>query len=98
MCESDSWCAGLVSHHRLAKRPARLDPSVGESGPHDLAVRTTSLVHGVIRPSHPAPNTRDDRVAPLLWVQDGLMISRNSEKWKENFGYEPHTRQDLESS
>jgi hypothetical protein len=23
------------------------------------------------RPSHPAPNVRDDREAPLLWEQDG---------------------------
>ena len=38
------WCAGLVSHHRLADHHPRLDPSVGESGPHDLAVRTTSHV------------------------------------------------------
>jgi len=30
-------CAGLVSHRRPAKRLARLDPSVGGSGPHDFA-------------------------------------------------------------
>src|SRR5262245_30867687 len=26
---------------------------------------------GDVRPSHPAPNVRDDREAPLLWVRDG---------------------------
>jgi hypothetical protein len=26
------------------------------------------------RPSHPAPNVRDDREAPLLWVRDARMI------------------------
>jgi len=24
-----------------------------------------------MRPSHPAPNVRDDREAPLMWVRDG---------------------------
>jgi len=33
------WCTGLFSHHRFAKRPAKLDTSVGVSGPHGLAVR-----------------------------------------------------------
>jgi hypothetical protein len=34
----------LVSLHRLAKRPARLDPSNGGSGPHDLTVREDAFV------------------------------------------------------
>src|SRR5262249_16371143 len=38
------WSAGLVSLHRPAIRLAELDPSVGGSGPHDLAVRTASHV------------------------------------------------------
>jgi hypothetical protein len=33
------WCTGLVSHHRLPIIIDRLDSSIGESGPHDLAVR-----------------------------------------------------------
>jgi hypothetical protein len=62
-----SLVTGLSCHHRLADHPARLDASVGASGPHDFAVR-----HGAARPasprrpSHPAPNVRDDREAPLL--------------------------------
>jgi hypothetical protein len=62
---------GLFCHRRFADNPAKLDTSVGVSGPHDFAVR-----HSFIRrlkpprPSHPAPNVRDDREAPLLWEQD----------------------------
>ena len=44
-----------------------LDASVGASGPHDFAVRDeqrSSLRPS--RPSHPSPNVRDDREAPLL--------------------------------
>jgi hypothetical protein len=44
-----------------------LDSSVGESGPHDFAVRTRITRQLMpIRPSHPASNTRDDREAPLF--------------------------------
>ena len=28
------------------------------------------IAPGDVRPSHPAPNVRDDREPPLLWVQD----------------------------
>jgi len=49
-------CAGLFSHRRPAKRPARLDPSVGGSGPHDFAVRpgrVRQLRQSVHRIPHP---------------------------------------------
>src|SRR5262249_29694001 len=42
-------CTGLVSHRRLAKRPARLDPSVGGTGPHGLAVREDAFVRARAR-------------------------------------------------
>jgi hypothetical protein len=43
-----------------------LDPSVGRSGPRDFAVRLDlARLATSTRPSHPAANTRDDRVAPL---------------------------------
>jgi hypothetical protein len=29
------------------------------------------IAPGTLRPSHPAPNVRDDREAPLLWARDG---------------------------
>jgi hypothetical protein len=66
-------CTGLVSHRRLSVRHARLDPSVGRSGPHDLTVRAgAARLAPPARPPHPAPNTRDDRVAPLSRARDLL--------------------------
>ncbi len=43
-CSALSLASGLFSHHRRANRFARLDPSVGGSGPHGLAVRIVPLV------------------------------------------------------
>jgi hypothetical protein len=44
-----------------------LNASVGASGPHDFTVRfKRSRQKHHPRPSHPAPNVRDDREAPLL--------------------------------
>jgi hypothetical protein len=46
--------------------------STGTPGPHDFAVRIVLFVRmdqprcNPIRPSHPAPNARDDRETPLL--------------------------------
>jgi len=59
---------GLSCHRRLQDhRLDRLDTSVGMSGPHDFAVRIDARrLRASIRPSHPAPNVRDDREAPLL--------------------------------
>jgi hypothetical protein len=39
------------------------------------------------RPSHPAPNVRDDREAPLLWARDGGIYKGDlvSEKQKYFF-------------
>jgi hypothetical protein len=66
---------GLFCHRHPADNSARLDASVGASGPHDFAVASVSFVRAYAlilkRPSHPAPNVRDDREAPLLWEQDG---------------------------
>jgi hypothetical protein len=39
MCESNSRRTGFVSHRRLPVISDKLDPSIGESGPHDFAVR-----------------------------------------------------------
>jgi hypothetical protein len=62
-------CAGLVSHRRRrdAKHHRQFDPSVGRSGPHDFAARSGRARLALPkRPSHPAPNVRDDRDTPLL--------------------------------
>jgi hypothetical protein len=53
-----------------------LDISTGISGPHDFAVRDVSFVGKLLarcdtsRPSHPKPNARDDREAPLSSGRD----------------------------
>jgi len=53
-----------------------LGACIGAPGPHDFAVRSSiirlaqSLRLTPPRPSHPAPNVRDDREAPLSWVRD----------------------------
>jgi hypothetical protein len=64
---------GLSCHRRLRSCLHRLGTSVGVSGPHDFAVRGNITRRGspsraltLPRPSHPAPNVRDDREAPLL--------------------------------
>jgi hypothetical protein len=60
--------SGPKGRHRYL---AKLDPSVGGSGPHDFAGRIKAARPAApTRPSHPAPNTRDDRVAPLSRVRD----------------------------
>jgi hypothetical protein len=67
---------GLFCHRHPADNSARLDASVGASGPHDFAVRISIIRPALAcltlpHPPHPAPNVRDDREAPLLWEQDG---------------------------
>jgi hypothetical protein len=58
----------------------KLDPSVGRSGPHDLAVRENAFV-GVTcalsiqaSTASPPPYVRDDRDTPLHWRRDGQRI------------------------
>jgi hypothetical protein len=71
---------GLSCHRRLADRSAKLDASVGASGPHDFAVRESIIRPRAYtrltlpRPSHPALYVRDDRDTPLLMRRDGDSI------------------------
>jgi hypothetical protein len=59
----------MRKHHR------RLSTCIGAPGPHDFAVRNNVIrLLTPLRPSHPAPNVRDDREAPLLWVRDARII------------------------
>jgi len=54
--------AGAMRKHRH-----QLDISIGMSGPHDFTVRKGAVRPSApLRPSHPAPNVRDDRDTPLL--------------------------------
>ena len=57
---------GLVCHRHLADTSAKLDASVGASGPHDFAVRLNRVrLAATKRPPHPAAHVRDDRETPL---------------------------------
>ena len=64
-------CTGLVSHRRPRQSSRGLDPSVGGTGPHGLAVREKSFRprasarEASSRPPHPASHVRDDRDTPL---------------------------------
>jgi hypothetical protein len=61
---------GLFCHRRSQIITCELDTSVGAPGPHDFFVRIGRVrLTEPSRPSHPAPNVRDDREAPLLWVR-----------------------------
>ena len=57
---------------RSSSAPHDLDASVGAPGPRDFVVRMTSFVRAHMhtatspRPSHPAPNVRDDAYVPLV--------------------------------
>src|SRR5712671_1443935 len=64
--------------HRHRRDTSRqLSASIAAPGPHDFAVRFGVFVRRANahltpkRPSHPAPNVRDDRETPLLWARDG---------------------------
>jgi hypothetical protein len=63
---------GLSCHRRLAETSAKLDASVGASGPHDFAVRFKHDSSSALpRPPHPALYVRDDREPPLFRARDG---------------------------
>jgi hypothetical protein len=52
---------------RDAKHHRKVDTSVGVSGRYDFAVRRQRIrLVRHPRPSHPAPNVRDDRDTPLM--------------------------------
>src|SRR5215471_13024451 len=59
--------AGLSSHRRLpGRRPCRLDPSVGGSGPHDFAVRLDRARQSQPRRPSPPASTSVTTRPPLL--------------------------------
>ena len=60
-------CAGLVSHRRLGIITQDLMPASGHQD-HAISPSASHITRQLMptRPSHPAPNTRDDREAPLL--------------------------------
>ena len=57
---------GLFCHRRRRNYFRQLDASVEASGPHDFAVRISTVRQPCYqRPPHPVPNVRDDRETPL---------------------------------
>ena len=62
------WSAGLDSLHRLRIVIRKLGPSVGGSGPHDLAVRGGCAARRAAPRASIAspPRVRDDAFAPLI--------------------------------
>ena len=72
---------GFLATVASREASAKLDTSVGVSGPHDFAVRVRIRIRIRIRiarlaiqprPSHPDSNVRGDARAPLLWNQNAL--------------------------
>jgi hypothetical protein len=62
-----SSVTGLSCHRRLAGLTAKLDASVGASGPHAFAVRLKRIRQSAIRVHRIPPRVRDDREPPLRW-------------------------------
>jgi len=55
---------GLSCHRRLAETPAKLDASVGASGPHDFAVRISIIRPRAIRAPDAAASTASRALRP----------------------------------
>jgi hypothetical protein len=73
----------LCCHRRLRIDRRKLSANLGAPGPHDFAVRNNVIrLLTPLRPSHPAPNVRDDREAPLMWVRDARMIVLICPTWQ----------------
>ena len=68
-----SLVTGLVCHHRRRKDFRQLDASVGASGPHDFAVRTSAVRQRRIHVHRIPPRVRDDRETPLC--RDGTVVN-----------------------
>jgi hypothetical protein len=63
---------GLCCHRHRQVTTCQLDASVEASGPHDFAVRISTVRQPCYqRPPHPMPNVRDDRETPLCVGRDG---------------------------
>jgi hypothetical protein len=68
-----SSVTGLSCHRHSADISAKLDTSVGVSGPHDFAVRVSAVRLATLpRPPHPAPTLVTMANAPLS--EDGMDV------------------------
>jgi len=79
----------LVCHRRLAQAfgaHAKLDASVGASGPHDFAVRVCAARQSAHpRPPHPRPAFVTIAIAPLRLGRDGEAYSIDSSFGKSEY-------------
>jgi len=66
-----SLVTGLVCHHHRRRLLRRLDASVEASGPHDFAVRLSTIRQRRRRVHRIPPRVRDDRETPLSSERDG---------------------------
>ena len=71
-----SPATGLSCHRRLANTFARLDASVGASGPHDFSVRFRTVRYRRVHVHRIPPRVRDDREPPLMWDGTAIDIDR----------------------
>src|SRR5436190_4562090 len=83
---------GLCCHRRRQVTTCQLDASVEASGPHDFAVRISTVRQKhQPRPSHPVPNVRDDRETPLCVGRDGetyeVIWVRDERKYFSSWGW-----------
>jgi hypothetical protein len=78
---------GLVCHRRLADTSARLDASVGASGPHDFAVRKpgASRQKRSPRPSHPNLTFVTIAKRPSVWAGTARDIKLIWVRWEAIF-------------
>jgi hypothetical protein len=77
---------GLVCPRHLADASAKLDASVGASGPHDFAVRKVRARQSRhSRPSHPDPTFVTIAKRPFVLGRDGRDINLIWVRWKVKF-------------
>jgi hypothetical protein len=62
---------GLFCHRRQRNCFRQLDTSVGVSGPHDFAVRVSTVRQWHISVHRIPSRVRDDRDTPLEWDETG---------------------------
>jgi hypothetical protein len=78
-------CTGFLATVARRPSPANLIPASGDQD-HTTSPSASRITRQLMptRPPHPAPDTRDDREAPLLWARDAQTEPYISEKRKCN--------------
>ena len=89
---------GLASLRRPPGITGKLDPSVGGTGPHDLAVRTASHVWRCVASIASRANENVTTANRPSYRAGCLMNNRTSGKWKRNFNVKAEFTEPIESS